>query len=194
MAATTLYLTRHGEATEDGALTSRGAAQSGHLGRRLSASPFARRFAAVHHGPLPRAADTARLVAEQLPGVPVHEDEAAGDFVPWAGETAHFGTFLTQFDETERRDGARLANQAVERFTNAGGNHLVVTHNFLVAWLVRAALDAPPERWLGLAHGNAALTVIRYDDDRPPRLLVYNDTSHLPPELRWTGLPPEWQV
>lgn len=47
-------------------------------------------------------------------------------------------------------------------------------------WLVRAALDAPPWRWLGLNHDNAALTVIRYRPGFPASLLFYNDTSHLP--------------
>jgi len=73
-------------------------------------------------------------------------------------------------------------------------HELVVTHNFLVAWLVRQALDAPAWRWLGLNFGHAALTVIRYAPGLPPSLLTYNDMSHLPPQLRWTGFPPELQV
>lgn len=69
-----------------------------------------------------------------------------------------------------------------------------MTHNFLAGWLVRAALDAPDWRWLGINHANAALTVIRYAPGRPPALLLFNDTGHLPAELRWTGLPPELHV
>jgi probable phosphoglycerate mutase len=42
---------------------------------------------------------------------------------------------------------------------------------------------------MGLNTGNTALTVIRYSDDRPPALMLHNDMSHLPPELRWTGFP-----
>lgn len=69
-------------------------------------------------------------------------------------------------------------------------HELVVTHNFLVAWLVRDAMHAPKWRWLGLNHGNAALTVIRYAPGRPACVLVSNDMRHLPAELRWTGFPP----
>ncbi|MEK8109093.1 hypothetical protein NKG94_38720 [Micromonospora sp. M12] len=32
---------------------------------------------------------------------------------------------------------------------------LVVTHTFLIGWLVRHALDAPERRWLGLNSHNA---------------------------------------
>ncbi|RAG80656.1 hypothetical protein DN069_36990, partial [Streptacidiphilus pinicola] len=49
------------------------------LGRRLRGVPLA----SVHHGPLPRAAQTARLVAGQLGGLPLCESEAAGDYVPY---------------------------------------------------------------------------------------------------------------
>lgn len=44
---------------------------------------------------------------------------------------------------------------------------------------------------MGLIHANAALTVIRYAPDRPASVLFYNDTGHLPTELRWTGFPPD---
>lgn len=73
-------------------------------------------------------------------------------------------------------------------------HELVITHNFLIAWLVRQALDAPAWRWLGLNVCNAALTVIRYAPGRTPSLLAFNDMSHLPPDLRWTGFPPELRV
>ncbi|MFF3920437.1 hypothetical protein ACFYZB_44975 [Streptomyces sp. NPDC001852] len=65
----------------------------------------------------------------------------------------------------------------------------MITQAFLIAWLVRAAMDAPAWRWMGLNHGNAALSVIRYAPARPASVLVYNDMSHLPDVLRWTGFP-----
>jgi probable phosphoglycerate mutase len=95
--------------------------------------------------------------------------------------------------------GRDLAQQAVERFTGpvAGDtdrHELLITHNFLIAWLLRHALDAPAWRWLGLNFANAALTVIRYAPERPIGLLICNDMAHLPPELRWSGFPPALQV
>ena len=199
-----LYLVRHGEALPDeSGLTEAGRRQATLLGRRLRGIPFA----AVHHGPLPRAEQTARLIADQLKGVPLRASEVAGDYVPYLPErdelppeSADFYLrFLAGASEEERAHGPALARQALDLFTGAvtaeeDRHDLVVTHNFLVAWLVRDALHAPKWRWLGLNHANAALTVIRYAPGRPATLLVSNDMRHLPSELRWTGFPAEQHV
>lgn len=68
-------------------------------------------------------------------------------------------------------------------------NELVVTHEFTIGWLIRHALGVSRWRWWGLSHCHAGLTVIRYFPDRPPTLIVVNDVSHLPSDLRWTGFP-----
>ncbi|MEU0737924.1 histidine phosphatase family protein [Streptomyces sp. NPDC006134] len=203
-AARHLYLARHGEATPDeSALTDAGRRQAVLLGERLRGVPLA----AIHHGPLARAEQTARLIGEQLDGVPRRRSEAAGDYLPYLPardelppEAADAWTgFLHRFTAEERERGPALAAAALAEFTGtvAGDepqHELVVTHDFLIGWLVRAALDAPKWRWLGLNHANAALTVIRYSPGRPPAVLLFNDTGHLPAGLRWTGFPQELHV
>ncbi|MFE5089762.1 histidine phosphatase family protein [Streptomyces sp. NPDC056638] len=202
MATRYLYLARHGEAeaeADSGGLTENGRRQAYLLGRRLREHPIS----AVHHGPLPRAVETARLVGEQLGDVPLQMAETAGDYVPHFPGRAELPTdcadtllrFLEPCTAEERLQGPELARRALEAYTGpvAGDedvHELVVTHNFLVAWLVRHAMAAPQWRWLGLNHGNASLTVIRYSPDRPVSVLVCNDMRHLPDELRWTGFPP----
>jgi len=185
-----LYLTRHGQATPDeGTLTDEGHRQAVLLGERLRNVPLT----TIHHGPLPRAARTAHLIAAQLDGVPAHACEPAGDYVPYTPEHAELPPdsadllldFVTRVPADERALGPGLAQEALERFTGPvpgteDRHELVVTHAFLIAWLVRAALGAPPWRWMGLNHDNAALTVIRYRPGFPVSLLRYNDTSHLP--------------
>ncbi|MFF8835374.1 histidine phosphatase family protein [Streptomyces sp. NPDC015130] len=199
-----LYLTRHGEASPDeSALTEAGRRQAALLGERLRGVPLT----AVHHGPLARATETARLLGERLDGVPLRVTDAAGDYVPYMpareelpAETADAMLgFLEQVPAEEREQGPGLAAAAVAEFTgpvlgDEPRHELVVTHNFLVGWLVRAALDAPKWRWMGINHANAALTVIRYAPGRPPAVLLFNDTGHLPAELRWTGFPPELHI
>ncbi|WP_145500698.1 histidine phosphatase family protein [Streptomyces sp. CFMR 7] len=202
-----LHLVRHGEATPDeSGLTGNGRRQAALLGHRLRGVPFA----AVHHGPLPRAEETARLIhAELADGVPLHRTEPAGDYVPHfprrdelPPESADFFLrFLEGTTPEEQEQGAALARRALDRFTGPvdaeGGedrHELVVTHNFLVAWLVRDAMHAPAWRWLGLNHANAALTVIRYAPGRPATVLLANDMRHLPADLRWTGFPPELHI
>ncbi|WP_418961091.1 histidine phosphatase family protein [Streptomyces tritici] len=203
-AARYLYLTRHGEASADESeLTEAGRRQAALLGERLRGVPLA----AIHHGPLARATETARLVGEQLDGVPLRRSAAAGDYIPYlpTREELPSGTadamlgFLNRFPAEEREQGPGLAAAALAEFTgpvdgDEPRHELVVTHNFLVGWLVRAAFGAPEWRWMGVNHANAALTVIRYAPGRPPSVLLFNDTGHLPAELRWTGFPPELHV
>ncbi|MGC0316722.1 histidine phosphatase family protein [Kitasatospora acidiphila] len=199
-----LYLVRHGEALPDETgLSANGRRQAVLVGRRLAGRPIS----TVHHGPLCRAAQSARLIAEQLPGAELREAECAGDYVPSFPQRSelppeaadHLMRFLAQATDEEREHGPGLARQAVERFTgpvvgDRERHELLVTHSFLVGWLVRHALGAPEWRWLGLNQGNAALTVIRYAPGRLPSVLVHNDVEHLPAELRWTGFPPELRV
>ncbi|WP_089157523.1 histidine phosphatase family protein [Micromonospora sp. NBS 11-29] len=202
MATRLLFLARHGEqdrAEEEGntGLSARGRRQATLLGERLRGA----RIDAVHHGPLARAAETAALVAAALPGVPVRVDDRAGDHLPHdtdpTGLPERHAAFLAQFSERERRKGPRVTAAAVARFATAPAEgdvrELVVTHNFLVAWLVRHALEAPARRWIGLNHANCALTVIRFSDVGPPTVLAVNDAAHLPPELRATGLPDDYR-
>ncbi|MEV6019969.1 histidine phosphatase family protein [Streptomyces sp. NPDC051997] len=199
-----LYLVRHGEALPDeSGLTEGGRRQATLLGQHLRGIPFA----AVHHGPLPRAEQTARLIADHLENVPLTVSDVAGDYVPYVpvrgelpAESADlFLRFLADVTDEEREHGSTLARRALDLFTGPvdaeeDRYELVVTHNFLVAWLVREAMHAPKWRWLGLNHGNAALTVIRYAPGRPATVLVSNDMRHLPTELQWTGFPPELHI
>ena len=71
-----LYLVRHGEALPDeSGLSENGRRQAFLLGRRLGNRPIS----VVRHGPLPRAAQTARLIGDHLDGAAVIASESAGD-------------------------------------------------------------------------------------------------------------------
>ncbi|MEV8418625.1 histidine phosphatase family protein [Streptomyces niveus] len=203
-AARYLYLTRHGEASSDESqLTDGGRRQAALLGERLRGVPLT----GIHHGPLARTEQTARLVGERLDGVPLRCSDAADDYIPYLPEREELPPetadavlgFLGQLPAEEREQRPGLAAAALAEFTGPvvgeePCHELVITHNFLVGWLVRAALDAPKWRWTGINHANAALTVIRYAPRRPPSVLLFNDTGHLPAELRWTGFPQELHV
>ncbi|MER7500803.1 histidine phosphatase family protein [Nonomuraea pusilla] len=194
-----LYLARHGAADAFGELTDIGRRQSGLLGERLTGVPVD----AVWHSPLPRAAASARELARHLPDVPVAEAAELVDHVPYvpgAAETPPtWAGFFDGYDENEAASGRNLAEALVARFARPSGtpterarpdtHEVLVTHAYPIAWLVRHALDAPPSRWLGLNSANTALTVIEYRDGLPPTLVMFNDMSHLPPDLRWTGFP-----
>lgn len=187
-----LYLARHGAANAFGELTDVGRRQSGLLGERLAGIPVD----AVWHSPLPRAAASAHELARHLRNPPVAEAAELVDHVPYvpsAAETPPSWTgFFDGYDEAEAASGHKLAEALVARFTRepeTTTHEVLVTHAYPIAWLVRHALDAPPYRWLGLNSANTALTVIEYRTALPPTIVMFNDMSHLPADLRWTGFP-----
>ncbi|MEU6781293.1 histidine phosphatase family protein [Nonomuraea angiospora] len=196
MATRHLYLARHGAADAFGKLTDVGHRQASLLGERLAGIPVD----AVWHSPLPRATASAHELARHLPNVPVTEAAELIDHVPYvpgAAETPRsWAGFFDGYDEAEAASGHRLAEALVARFAKvpdhgvrSDTHEVLVTHAYPIAWLVRHALDAPPSRWLGLNSANTALTVIEYRDGLPPTIVMFNDMSHLPPGLRWTGFP-----
>ncbi len=67
-------------------------------------------------------------------------------------------------------------------------HELLITHNFVIAWFVREALQAPEWRWMTLNQAHCGLTVLAQRHRAPWTVLSHNDLAHLPVELR-TGLP-----
>lgn len=192
-----LYLARHGAADPFGELTDTGRRQATLLGERLTGIPVD----AVWHSPLPRAAASAHQLAQSLPDVPVAEAAELVDHVPYvprADETPpSWIGFFDGYDEVEAAAGHRTAAALTARFAaphdpasrSADSHEILITHDYPIAWLVRHALDAPSVRWLGLNSANTALTMIAYRTGLPPSIVMFNDMSHLPGDLRWTGFP-----
>ncbi|GAB3168621.1 histidine phosphatase family protein [Myceligenerans halotolerans] len=191
-----LYIARHGAADPFGELTDTGQEQARLLGRRLAHLPIG----AVRHSPLPRAAASAQELAAQLrPGIPVAEAAELVDHIPYIPSPEEtpgpWVPFFDGYDAEEAAVGNRMACDLTARFATApdradGDVHeVLITHAYPIAWLIRDALAAPPVRWLGLSSANAALTVIEYRPGVPPSIAMFNDMTHLPAELRWTGFP-----
>lgn len=197
MAARHLYLARHGAADAFGTLTDAGRRQARLLGERLANLPMD----VVWHSPLPRAAASTEEVAKHLPNVPVIEAPELIDHVPYvprADETPPpWVGFFDGYTETEAAAEQQIAETLVARFgglttptasrTPTDTHELLITHSYPIAWLVRHAIDAPQHRWLGLESANAALTLIEHRSELPATLVLFNDMSHLPTDLRWTG-------
>lgn len=184
-----LYLVRHGAADgddPDAGLTPAGEQQVRALARRLRDVPLD----AIRHSPLPRAARTAALLAEDRAGVVPQPSARLTDRTPVpsparaADYPTRYAPWLAQAPDAERDEDGAALSAAVAHFGSAppagtDRHELLVTHAFVVGWFVRAALDAPTWRWLTLLPANASLTVIDHPDDRPAAVLSFNDTGHL---------------
>ncbi|HLS13277.1 MAG TPA: histidine phosphatase family protein [Beutenbergiaceae bacterium] len=196
MAARIVYLVRHGAADAWGQLTGEGHEQSRLIGQRLARLPID----VVWHSPLPRAVDSAAIIAAQMSRVLVDEAAELVDHVPFVPELEDLSPswcgFFDGYSRSEADAGRQTAEGLVARFgtPNARGqrptHEVAVTHAYPIAWLVRDALGAPPGRWLSLAGvANTGLTMIELNDWELPGIVMLNDMSHLPTELRWTGFP-----
>jgi serine/threonine-protein phosphatase PGAM5 len=197
MATRHLYLARHGAAFAFGTLTETGRQQAQLLGQRLARMPMD----VVWHSPLPRAVASAALIAEQLPGVPLIEAPELVDHVPYVPDSEEtppsWVGFFDGYTQAEATAGQQTAETLVARFGELAAtttarapidtHELLITHSYPIAWLIRHALDMPPHRWLGLESANAALTLIEHRSGLPATLVMFNDMSHLPADLRWTG-------
>jgi broad specificity phosphatase PhoE len=190
----TLYLARHGEAS--GSLTDAGRSQALLLGERLAGVQLTE----VFHSPVKRAAETAALVTSARKDMRVSVSPLIGDYLPYAPSAAELApefasvalAHVADYSTQQHELGPGLAERALAEFTApVPRSDLIITHSQIVCWFVRAALGAPTSRWLGINAANAALTIIQYRRGWPPNLVTFNDQSHLPPSLRWTGFPAE---
>ena len=119
--------------------------------------------------------------------------------MPSAGQRDQYPSrwlrWLDDVPDDERDEDAVNLRSAVDHFSarttacaglgvNAEGDRhkLLITHNFVIGWFVRHALDAPVWRWIGLDQANCAITVVQWGGNRPPALISFNDTGHLHPE------------
>ena len=190
-----LYLVRHGEQLDaehgmpDGPLSPRGRRQAELLAERLGGIPFDNAL----HSPLQRAAETAAIIAAKMPALKPEPSALLFDCIPSgpAPETPKvYDPFFGSVTEAEIEAGsAQMADAAAEflRSHREDRHDLLITHNFVIAWLVREALGAPDWRWLSINQANCGLTVLTQKTGRPWSLLVHNDLAHLPFEMR-TGM------
>lgn len=190
-----LYLVRHGEqldaehGVDDGPLSPRGVRQAAAVAERLSGVPFDRAW----YSPLQRAAETATIMRDRMPGVRFDPSALLMDCWP-SGPTPDMpGAFVPYFGSVTEEvldAGAAQMTDAIDEWLTpeVGVEHeLLVTHNAVIAWFVREVFGAPAWRWLGVNQANCGLTIIRVRSTKPPVLLTHNDLGHLLPELR-TGL------
>ena len=196
MASTLLYLVRHGARQHppaggdpDPGLSPLGKQQARLLGPRLADVPFD----VLLHSPLRRATQTAQILSGYLPGVPVRpsgllRDRTAGPAGDQDGTLPEqYRAFLDKVPPDERDPGAQHLNAAVDQLMTTGSSdrcELLVTHNYVIGWFVRHALDAPWWRFIGLYQVNCSLTIIEASAGAPPVLVSFNDVGHLPVPLR----------
>lgn len=197
----TLLLVRHGEQLDaehgviDGPLSPRGVRQAQALADRLSGLEIAN----IWHSPLERAWDTVRVMSERLPAVQAQPSALLMDCVPSGmidDTPAAYVPFFKSVTEADIEAGSAQMADAVAEFMSPGTSNqvdLLVTHNAVISWFVREALEAPAWKWVTLNQANCGITVLQHKVGRPWNVVAHNDLGHLPVELR-TGLPEPYSI
>ena len=128
----------------DGPLSPRGRRQAQLLGERLGGVPFD----SAWHSPLQRATETAEIIAAKMPALKPEPSALLFDCIPSgpAPETPKvYEPFFGSVTEAEIEAGsAQMADAGAEflRSHREDRHDLLITHNFVIAWLVREALGA----------------------------------------------------
>jgi serine/threonine-protein phosphatase PGAM5 len=189
MAEAELQLVRHAEAvdvdSQDPGLSAPGRDQARALGERLRHLSYAR----LLHSPRARARETAEVLAELFDDVTPEECELLDDRTPFPSAATRdeyplgVQSWLEHVPANERDEDACVLSVAVSQLASeavaASAPLLLVTHGFVIGWFVRAALDAPTWRWVGLNSANTGITTVRYLPDGTALLVAFNDTGHL---------------
>ncbi|HKZ70434.1 MAG TPA: histidine phosphatase family protein [Anaerolineales bacterium] len=183
-----LYLVRHGQARPGeplddlgNGLSALGKRQARWAARRLMDLPVS----AIYHSPLRRAAETAAVISEHLPKVPVRVSPLLRECVP--GWPIHVRHYYQKVPRTQIEQERKRAEQALAKFfrPTRGPNRreILVAHGNIIRYLVLSVLGHPPKMWTNIDFHNAALSEVHIFPTGERILLRLGDNSHIP--QRW---------
>jgi serine/threonine-protein phosphatase PGAM5 len=188
----TIYLVRHGAYVADPkadpqlgpGLTALGIAQARLVAARLRGMNV--NFESMTSSTMTRAKETAAVMHESLPDVPVGQSALFVECTPPA-----FRALKDESVEEQAACAKRLDTAFSERFIPAGhadGSDLIVAHGNVIRYLITKALGVDTRAWLGMTVAHASLTVIRVRPDGTMSVLAVGDAGHLPPNMQsWGG-------
>jgi serine/threonine-protein phosphatase PGAM5 len=177
MGTRTLLFLRHGQydAEDRGALTPLGREQARLTAKYLEAF----KFDLVWSSTLPRAKETADIVASHLGGMRVRHTGLLREGLYTKVE----GYDIPASERREDRARADAAYAKIIRTSRAERTELVVCHGNLIRYIMCRALHTPVSKWLRMTTSHCGLTRVLVRDTGAVRVVSYNETSHLPTKL-----------
>ncbi len=177
----TLLFVRHGQyhETSTGMLTALGREQARRTGRALTRDAPQ----LIWTSTLPRALETAAILAEALPGVAVRRTPLLREVVPTRLPARH-SLGLSPADIRADRERADRAFERLVRPSSRPRVEAVVCHGNLIRYLVCRAMRVRAGAWTRLDSLHCGITAMRVLSSGAVRVTSYNDTRHLPPRLR----------
>jgi len=185
-----LYLVRHGEykplegLTEpDGPLTDMGRHQAHWAAQELKSLPVS----LIHHSTAIRATETAEIISEAFPGVPLCPSDWLRECIP--SVPSLYLDVLEDIPEEMVVWGAKQCQYAVQHYLHCpppeGNQHeIIVAHGNLLSHFVCHVLNAPIDSWLNTDLHYCGISRIVIDSQGRIRLRSHNEIGHLPVYLR----------
>jgi serine/threonine-protein phosphatase PGAM5 len=181
MGTRTLLLVRHGQyAPEDGGrLTETGRRQARHTARWLAQNLEGTRIDALWSSTLPRARETATIIANDMKAVRVRATRLLCEGM----YSKVKGYPVPAKERTEDRARASVAFAKFFKTSRTDRLEIVVCHGTLIRYLVCRSLHVSVLRWTRMNSNHCAMTRILIRDTGAVRVAAYNETAHLPSDL-----------
>lgn len=181
MGTRNLLLVRHGQYDTDkgGSLTELGREQAAVTGKWIFENLAGQRVHAVWSSTLPRARETADIIAKNITRSKVKR-------VAVLREGMYSKVKGYDVPAAEREEDRNRGDAAFERFfktTRVDRFELLVCHGNLIRYLVCKAMEIPVLRWTRMNSNHCALTRVLIRDTGAVRVVSYNETAHLPSRL-----------
>jgi len=177
----TLILVRHGQ-HESGALTALGRRQAARTAGRIATYPVA----AIHCSTMQRAIETASILARQCRSRKMSRAHILRECLPTRTRIPGTKVPLDMF-----RRGRAQVDAAFRRYFRPPGSidrcEVLVCHGNVIRYLACKALNTGSSVWLSLGTYNCGITVIRIAQNGEMILDAYNDTGHLPMNMKTRG-------
>ena len=185
MATRTIYLVRHGlhDHELEGGLTPVGVEQARLTAQRFRSLPIS----AIHCSTMPRAAETAEIIAREFPDIPLHRSRGLEECFPCIPPIPVYIEYFAQVPVEDIVQDRKQAEEAFVRyFKRARGkdkHEIVVSHGNLIRYFVCRVLQIRPEAWGSMDMGNCGISKVLIKSDGWMILVSHNDVGHLPHRL-----------
>lgn len=196
MAKRTIYLIRHGQYASKshddelgGILTDLGREQAKYAGACLSHMDIS----AIHCSSMRRAEETATIIASMIPNIQLNATDLLWELVPTIPPhlEIYFETLAErnpQFRAEQVKEKRGIADKAFETFFHPPAQKddqiVIVCHGNLIRYLVCQALGVNPDKWSNMLIHHCSITSIVVEADNDMILVSYNETGHLPLDLK----------
>lgn len=187
----TLYLIRHGSYVPDDkadpavgpGLTALGIAQARLIGARLGGIPV--HFNSITSSTMTRARETAAVLHESLPDVPLSQNPLLSECGPqtWRDRSS-----------TPTPENLQCQSRIDEAFktfftpaTKADENNIIVAHGNVIRYMATKALGVDTRSWLSMSIAHTSLTIVKVRPDGSMSVIAVGDIGHLPPNMQSWG-------